>query len=184
MRKLHPQETLIETFQYKGISVDLVKWEESIWCGSLGYADNPEDELDVGAISDRFLAIDTASVCGRLESDGNVCMNIHHIDQTPPVGVMFAYLVDTEQQPEGLDVFKLPAGQYMCIPLGDNSVATAIGVEPWYGGPPPHEWVGEHIAPHFGYACAGDALPVIEYYACENGEWHAWMYVPVEKDLR
>ena len=66
---------------------------------------------------------------GRLEQNSNICMNLHHIVQDKPAGVMFAYLVDNEVQPQGFDVFKLSAGLYMCIPLGDNNVAAAIGAD-------------------------------------------------------
>lgn len=127
------------------------------------------------------MALDSAAICGRMETNSNICMNLHHIVQEEkPAGVMFAYLVNTEKQPEGFDVFRVPAGQYMCIPLGDNSIAAAIGAEPWDGGPPPWPWISKYIAPQFGYACTG-ALPVIEYYVFDNGEGHAWLYVPVEK---
>ena len=120
---------------------------------------------------------------GRLEQNSNICMNLHHIVQDKPAGVMFAYLVDNEVQPQGFDVFKLSAGLYMCIPLGDNNVAAAIGAESWDGGPPPWHWVSEYIAPQYGYTCTGVTLPVIEYYEFDNGEGHAWLYVPVEKTL-
>ena len=185
MTLLHSQETLVETLLYNGISVDVVRWDETIWCGSLGYADKINDDLDVGAVSDAFMALDTAAISGRLEPNCNVLLNLHHIVQKKPAGVMFAYLVNTEEQPDGYDVFKVPAGQYMRLPLGDNNIATAIGAEPWYGGPPPWPWVSEYIAPRFGYVTprfGADDLPVIEYYIFgDDGQGHAWFYVPVEK---
>ena len=46
----HPQETVIKTYDYNGIGVDLIEWSETIWCGKVGYADNNTDEPNVEKI--------------------------------------------------------------------------------------------------------------------------------------
>ena len=47
MEQIHPHETILEHIAYNGISVELVKWAESSWCGIVGYAVNNVDEPDV-----------------------------------------------------------------------------------------------------------------------------------------
>ncbi len=46
----HPQETVIKTYDYNGIGVDLIEWSETIRCGKVGYADNNTDEPNVEKI--------------------------------------------------------------------------------------------------------------------------------------
>ena len=50
----HPQETVIKTYHYNGITVDLLEWSETLWCGKVGYAANHTDEPDVEKIMEDF----------------------------------------------------------------------------------------------------------------------------------
>ena len=47
------------------------------------------------------------------------------------------------------------------------------------------EWIGEQLAPQFGYQYGDDHLPVFEYYGYFKPEKNAhefrYLYVPVEK---
>ncbi len=186
MKNSHPQEVVLETFRYKDISVDLVRWKETIWCGCLCYEDKKADDFDtkIRNASEKFSTQDHMAIAGRCEPNCSVCMNINHIVREKPLGVMFAFLVDTENQPAGFDVLKIPAGLYMRVPF-DNKIAVAIGAEPWDNGQPPFTWISENLAPQFGYVCSSDVLPVFEYYYLKNERVTdvvgGWLYVPVQK---
>jgi hypothetical protein len=186
-RTQHPQEKIIDTFSYNGVSVEVVEWSETIWCGKIGYdyttADNPNEDW-VRPILDGYFTLDASSANQRKEPDWAVCMNVDILSKECPDGVMFGQLVGDEHQPDGFDVYKLPVGQYMRIAITDESVK-ALGVPPFHGGVPPYEWVGEKLAPQFGYRYGDDHLPVFEYYGYYNPEKNAhdfnYLYVPVEK---
>jgi DNA-binding transcriptional MerR regulator len=180
----HPQENIVDTFNYNGIPVEVVKWNDTIWCGKIGYAENNTDEPNVDSILSGFMELDVTTMNERIEPDWDVCMSVNYFSKKRPNGVMFGDLVGTEKQPEGFDVYKLPAGQYLRIAITDES-AKALGAKPWNGGIPPYEWIGEQLAPQFGYKYGDDHLPVFEYYGYYKPEKNAhefrYLYVPVEK---
>jgi len=136
----------------------------------------------VGSISDASAAKDHNAINKRLETTVNTLLHFDFQTSERPAAAMFAFLVGTDNQPDGFDVKKVPAGKYMRLALVDES-AKALGVEPWQGGPPPIEWISERLAPQFGYRQVFD-LPFIEYYGYLNGSTdvaNAFLYVPVKK---
>ncbi len=179
----HPQERIIDTFKYNDMTVEVVEWESTIWCGKMEFAQNCTDEPDMGRVSDDFLAQDRTAINQRLETAANTLLHFDFLTPTCPAVAMFAFLVGTENQPEGFDIKRVPAGRYMRLPLTPES-AKALGVEPWDGGAPPVEWISERLAPQFGYKQVFE-LPFIEYYDYLNGATdkvvNAFLYVPVEK---
>lgn len=183
-RTQHPQEKIMDTFNYNGIPVEVVEWDDTIWCGKIGYAENNTDEPNVDAIISGFMSLDTQIAMERREPDWDVCMSVNYLSKERPNGVMFGFLVGTEGQPDGFDVYKLPTGQYLRLAINDES-AKALGSQPWNGGIPPYEWIGEQLAPQFGYHYGDDRLPVFEYYGYYKPEKNAhefrYLYVPVEK---
>ncbi len=180
----HPQESIIDTFYYNGIPVEVVKWSDTIWCGKIGYAENNTDEPDVDPILNGFMTLDATIMNERIEPDWDVCISINYFSKECPKGVMFGDLVGTENQLECFDVYKLPTGQYLRLAINDDS-AKALGSQPWEGGIPPYEWVGEQLAPQFGYRYGDDHLPVFEYYGYYNTGKNAhefrYLYVSIEK---
>lgn len=181
----HPQEKIIETLKYNGISIDIVEWTNTIWYGIIGYASNNVNEPDVDKIMSDFQALNVpAVVANGREDDWDVCMSVNYLSKERPNGVMFGFLVDTELQPDGFDIYKVPATQYACIRICDET-AKSLGHEPWKGGIPPYEWIGEEIAPKIGYRYGDDTLPIFEYYGYYTPAKYAhefcYLYVPVEK---
>lgn len=179
----HPQETIIDTFNYNGTHIEIVQWSETIWCGKLGYAANNTDEPDMGGISDGFLTQHHTAINERLETAANALLHFDFETSERAAMAMFAFLVSTEKQPDGFDVYKVPEGKYMRLDLTPET-AKALGVEPWNGGCPPIEWISERLAPQFGYKQVFD-LPFMEYYGYLNGSTsviNAFLYVPVEKE--
>jgi predicted transcriptional regulator YdeE len=180
----HPQEKILETLDYKGITVDVAEWRDTIWCGKIGYAANNTDEPDVDTIMSGFFALDHTAAAGRAEPDWDICMSVNYLSPERPNGVMVGFLVDTVLQPEDFDTYKVPAARYMRIPMCGKT-AKALGREPWHGGIPPYGWIGEQIAPALGYTYGADTLPIFEYYGYYNPRRKkhkfCYLYVPVEK---
>ena len=56
MENGHKHEKMLKSFNYHGAKVDVVQWDESIWCGKVGYADDNIDEPNVEQIMNDFMA--------------------------------------------------------------------------------------------------------------------------------
>jgi hypothetical protein len=183
-RTKHPQEKILDTFDYNGITVKLVEWTDTIWCGKIGYALNNTDEPDVDKIMGGFQAIPHGIANGREEDSWDVCISINYRSKERPNGVMIGFLVNAEQQPNDFDIYKVLAQNFMCIRMNDET-AIALGREPFRGGIPPYEWIGEQIAPKYGYKYADETMPVFEYYGYWNNKTNSheftYLYVPVIK---
>lgn len=188
MTILHPQETLIETHDYNGIPVDIVKWKETLWCGKLGYAANNIDEPDVEAIAGSMMdMVQSGSAMKQCESDWEVCISLNYLSKERPNGVMFGSLVHTDQQPAGYDLLHIQSGIYARIQI-NTQTALALERKPWTGGIPPYEWIGAQIAPEIGYCYGNDALPIFEYYGprdpVSGAHQACYLYVPVQKAIQ
>ena len=183
MKNNHPQEKIIESFSFNGVVVDVVEWTDTIWCGKIGYAVNNVDEPDVDKIMDGFQAL--KGDLDLREEDWAICMSVNYLSAERPNGVMFGLLVNSENQADEFDVYKVPAAKYMRISM-ENEIAIALDCEPWQGGIPPYKWIGEKLAPKFGYKYGSDTSPIFEYYGYYNPEKSAHefccLYVPVEKN--
>jgi len=183
-KTMHPQEQVLQTFTHNGIAVDLVAWSETTWCGTIGYAANNTNEPDVGAIMNGYQELATSNIGQLRREDGwDVCISVNYLSSERPNGVMFGFLASTEPINATCDVYIAPAAQYMRIRISEET-AIALGHAPWMGGIPPHGWIGEQLAPQFGYTYGCDTLPVVEYYGFYNpsiGEHeYCYLYVPVQ----
>lgn len=179
----HKHEKLLKAFDYHGTMVELVEWKESVWCGKVGYAVNNIDEPDVEKIAQEASVIFPNHMPNGREKNWDVCISLNYLSKERPNGVMFGFLVETEEQPDCYDVIKVPSSLYMKIQICDKTFR-ALDVEPWTGGIPPYEWIGEHIAPQYGYKYGADSYPVFEYYGHNktNNEIEVcYLYVPVQK---
>ncbi|MBQ3141659.1 MAG: hypothetical protein IJC25_06830 [Clostridia bacterium] len=181
----HIQETLVDTLEYNGLCVDVVDWKETIWCGKIGYAVNNTEEPDVEKIAKEAAEIFPQTTAAGREEHWEVCLSLNYLCSQRPNGVMFGFLVQTDRQPECYDIVKFPAARYMKIAICEKTFRS-LGVTPWTGGIPPYEWIGERIAPKFGYQNGEDTLPIVEYYQLDPTNGHAvacYLYVPVKERL-
>ena len=182
----HPQEKIVETLDYNGITVEIVEWKETIWCGKIEYAINNTDEPNVEKMSEDYFSLTShAKPVDNLEDGWSVCISANYLSGERPNGVMYASLVASDKQPDGFDIYKVPTGKYARISMSEET-AKKLGHEPWNGGIPPFEWIGKEIAPKIGYKYGDDKLPIYEYYGYWNNdkkgfEFH-YLYVPVEKE--
>jgi len=179
----HLQEKNIKTFDCNGVIVELVSWSETIWCGKIGYAVNNVDEPDVEKIAHDASIIFPNNTPNMREKNCEVCISLNYLSKERPNGVMFGFLVETEEQPDCYDVIKVPSALYMKIQICEETF-NALNVEPWTGGIPPYEWIGEILAPEYGYKYGDDTLPIYEYYL-QNPETSnieaCYLYVPVQE---
>ena len=182
----HSHEKILETYTYNGAIVDVVAWDETIWCGKIGYAENTVDEPNVDNIMTDYKRLSRSKANGKFNPVRNGCISVNYLSAEHSNGVMFGEMVRTAEQPEGFDILNVPATQYIRI-LINSETAKALGKEPWCGGIPPYEWVYELLAPHFGYKPGADILPIIEYYGhyapggpkTYNNKL-CYLYVPIE----
>ncbi len=107
----HPQENIIKTYNYNGITVDLVEWSGTIWCGKVGYADNNTDEPNVEKIMEDFMSVSTLP--NSREDNWDICMSLNYLSHERPSGVMFGFLVTTDVQPDSYDICKIPAAKFL-----------------------------------------------------------------------
>ena len=179
----HPQEKTIRTFDFHGANVELVAWERTVWCGKIGYAQNNWDEPDVEAVAQQASTVFPNNTPNGREANWEVCISLNYLSKERPNGVMFGFLVESDQQPAAYDLLKLPPATYMKVRICGETFK-ALGVQPWTGGIPLYEWIGERIAPQLGYEYGEDTLPVVEYYLHnpQSGQVEAcYLYVPVRK---
>lgn len=179
---IHPQETIVKTYDYNRITVDLVEWSDTLWCGKIGYTENNTDEPDVEKIMNDFMSV-CAQPNGR-EENWDVCISVNYCSDERPDGVMFGFLVKDNNQPKQFDLYRVSGARFLRIRICDET-ARALGHDPWTGGIPPWHWIGEQIAPGLGFTYGSDTLPIVEYYGFFNPEQgqheYCYLYVPVEE---
>ena len=183
MEHTHSQEKIIKQYNYNGINVELVHWSDTIWCGKIGYANNNTDEPDVEKIAHEATITFPNNVPNNRETNWDVCISFNYLSTERPNGVMFGFLVHTEEQPNCYDIIKVPSASYMKIQICDETFK-ALNVESWTGGIPPYEWIGEILAPKYEYKYGSDTLPIFEYYrhnSITSNIEACYLYVPVQE---
>ena len=95
------------------------------------------------------------------EDNWDICMSLNYLSRERPSGVVFGFLVTTVAQPDSYDFYKIPAAKFLRIRMCDET-ARVLGHEPWEGGIPPYQWIGEQIAPKLGYTYGNDTFPIVE----------------------
>lgn len=180
----HEHEELVESFEFRGVKVDLIRWKPSIWCGKVGYANTNNGEPNVGRILAAYSEVTKPkNDAVGAEEFWDAQMSLNYLSSERPNGVLMAMLVNTKEQPEHFDVMEFPEAFYMRVLLSEEN-ADALCQMPWYGGLPPYEWVSDYIAPSKGYVLGDDTLPIVEYIRHNKvtfaPEAH-YMYVPVKK---
>lgn len=179
----HPQETIIKTYNYRNINVDLVEWSKTIWCGKIGYADNNTDEPNVDKIMGDFMSC--SDVPNNRENNWDICMSVNYLSDERPNGVMFGFLVEDDCQPKQYDILEVPSARFLRIRMCDET-SKALEHDSWTGGIPPYRWIGEQIAPELGYTYGSDTIPIVEYYGffdpSKGTHEYCYLYVPVNEN--
>lgn len=187
MTLYHSHENILKAFNYNGAKIELVDWQETIWCGKIGYAVNNTEEPNVDEILAAYKSLDCDKISGKYKPVRDCCISVNYLSAERLNGVFFGEMVETDNQADCFDILKIPSAQFMRIQICFET-AEALGKEMWYGGIPPYQWIYDLIAPHFGYKPSDDTIPIVEYYGhykpnlpeiFENKLFY--LYVPVAK---
>ncbi len=113
---LFPGETLVDTILDKGVRFDIIKRDEAIWCGTLGYAPTPADEPDIPGLLAAYQALIPVEKREPVAPDWSGCISLGYWpDKEAHRGIMFMQQVGTAHQDERYAVYKTPASLYIRI---------------------------------------------------------------------
>ncbi len=171
-------ESLVETHLYKGVEFDLILRKDSLWAGTLGYADNLTDEPDIGGLLHRYQQLAAIPKKHRVNPAWSACISIDYWrNGETPRGMIFAQEVSSRDQDPRHDLYEMPESLYIRVSCDGNAAARLLGretCEVW-------ELFGcakEVMALH-GYALNANGAQEIEMYNHDEGK--AYAYVPVKR---
>ncbi len=174
---LFPGETLTDIIFDKGIRFDIVKKEESIWCGALGYAADLTAEPDIEGLLARYQALISAEKRELVSPDWSGCLSIGYWPGGDvPRGIMFMQQVAAEEQDKRYDLYKTPASLYIRVHYDSAEIPEKLlrkeqcGVFELYG--PIHE-----LAEKNGYEALSPVSYEFEYYGSKS----CYAYCAVKK---
>ena len=176
-------EKVLKLYLYKGAVVELVERPETLYAGKSVFADSPEDiRGDLGERLTESQREDFAQVAGAVqpELDVHISVNYWRIGKVTH-GLVFGREVDTQAQPEGVDVYKMPASLFLRM-FSDRAAAGLLGkktCEPWEL----FAYFRRKIMPKYGYVMAENGAQAIEFYQ-PGSHGSGWAYVPVEQKRR
>lgn len=178
MMELLQHEKNVDIFQLNGAVFEVVERPETIWVGTLSYADNNYDEPDMGALLSRYQNLVPTPKEDRINPDWDAAISINYGRHgEAPKGMMFGQeTYSAEKQDKQYDLFTQPGGMY--IRIANNQQAAALlgkeSCQTWelFG------YIKEKAAPQNGYRIREDVDIAIEYHNYKNNSWYA--YIPVE----
>ena len=178
MMQIIKSEKVIETYTHKGAIFELVERPETIYAGKSVFTDNLEDgwgeRLGMSHVDD-FGSV----VCKvRPEYDVHVSINFWHFGPAAPPGYVFGREVISENQPGGVDVYKVPASLFLRM-YSDQSAAKLIRKDtcaPWEL----FSYILHKIMPKYGFKEPAGTDYEIEIYEPGSHE-SGYAYVAVEK---
>ena len=166
-------DKIIEIYKVKDAVFELVEKQETIYAGKMTDETNDfSGELNnYEKITDRVLP----------ERDIHISLNFWSNDK--PKKIFFGRETTTENQPDGIDVYKIPASFFLRV-YTDKNNAKIIGknkCEPWEF----FSYMWNNIMPKYNLKEARNASGEdnqIEVYDCTNGNHgNGWAYVAVER---
>lgn len=171
-------ETRICNLMHQGITMEVVRCPQTLWCGSLGYAVNGEDEPDIGALLEKYQRF-----CGIPKQkaplpDWSCCISIDYWREgAAPRGILFAQQVLSREQSAEHDVYAMPESLFIRLSATSEVAQAAFG--------------RDRCEPFELFGVIKDALPALGYAFNENGPQEielynhsaglAYAYVPVVK---
>jgi len=108
-------ERVVETIQIGGAAFEIVEKPATILAGKIAYAkdfgDSIHNALESLPENQRWLACEKVTGCVQPVSDITLSVNFWHREKHRAIG--FVRETTTETQPEGVDVYKMPASLYI-----------------------------------------------------------------------
>lgn len=91
-------EQIVGKFTYKNITFEVVNCPSTIWCGTIGYAANCEDEPDLGALLQKYQKLCDIPKNECANPEWSCAISIDYWQEgKAPRGMMFAQQVLTEK---------------------------------------------------------------------------------------
>jgi len=173
-------ERVVEVIRFNNAVFEVVERPETVWVGSIAYANNNFDEPDMGALLKRFQdLVYVAPKEDRINPDWDAAISINYgKNGKAPKGMMYGQeTYSAEKQDKRNDLFTQPGGLWMRV-FNDRQAAALIGKDSC------HTWelfgyIRETAAPRNGYKVRDDIDVAVEYHNYKNNTWYA--YMPVEK---
>ncbi|MCL2774895.1 MAG: hypothetical protein FWD71_16335 [Oscillospiraceae bacterium] len=172
-------EKVIDTIVFKGAAFEVIEKPETIYAGKAIYANSLNDtEEDISERLDHKQKEDLSQVIDRVmpERDIHISINYWRIGEALH-GLIFARETTTENQPEGVDVFKMPASLFIRAYTDNNTVRLMCKetCETW-------ELFGliRGVMNKYNFKMATNGAQEIEIYD-SNDHKIGFAYVPVEK---
>lgn len=165
---LFPGEALVDTLADRGVRFDIVKREDALWCGALGYASNKTEEPDIQGLLTRYQELTPVEKRELVSPDWSGCISIGYWPGGDvPRGIMFMQQVASAEQDERYDVYKTPASLYIRLHYDSAEIPRKLfgkeqcDVYELYG--PIHE-----AAEKNGYEALSPAGIEFEYYGAAS----------------
>jgi len=120
MAELLQHEKRVETIQCNGAVFEVVERPETIWVGTISYANNHFDEPDMGALLKRYQdLVFVAPKEDRINPDWDAAISINYRKHgEAPKGMMYAQeTYSAEKQDERYDLFTQPGGLWIESPI-------------------------------------------------------------------
>lgn len=186
-------EIVIERYDVDGATVEIIKKPATIFAGRIGYADKPGIEPHIDFIWAQMYHYDENNpewqnpadriIQSKIPPEWDVCISLNYWKSVEHIwGMMFAREVSDENQPDGVDIMKVPEGLYIRV-LCDEAAGKLIGKD---SSPSAYEmfgYIGKFAVEH-GYMLPDDRQEY-EYRSKdrdENGHLICqYSYIPVVK---
>ena len=125
-------EKIISTLVTNGLYLELIEKPETIFAGKLGYAANAKDEPDIGQLLNGYRDI-ASKITDAVEPEWWIGISINYGKKDALKGYMFALEAATDKQPEGVDVYRVPASLYVRLRKDDQNALRILGKDSCQG---------------------------------------------------
>jgi hypothetical protein len=174
------KEVIIETITHNGATFEIVARTETVFAGKAYYSDNGPGGFGSDASADNEKTLEAlGKVVKPLPSDGPIHVSV---DFWKPfhtrLGFIFVKETETKNQPEGVDVFVMPASLFI---RGTNDAPTTrllnkeiCELYELYA------LMRYEVMPKHGYKMAENGAQEIEYFSNVQ-RTYGWAYIPVAR---
>ncbi len=119
---------VLKTIVNDGILYEIVEKPETIYAGKLESSDTNKGEPDIKSILGGYREI-SSKITGAVDEAWWLGISMNYGNDKVPASYMFALEVNTDEQPDGVDVYKMPASFYIRMRKDDNNALKQLGKE-------------------------------------------------------
>ena len=178
--KFEKPEKVLETYTYKGAVIELIERPETIYAGRAVFTDDLTGDWGERLAASHVDDFERVAHKAQPEFDVHISVNFWRPAQATP-GFVFGREVASRDQPEGVDVFTMPASLFLRM-YTDRAAAGLLGkeaCEPWEL----FAYLRAEIMPKYGFVMAENGAQEIELFE-PGGHQSGYAYVAVERKQR